>query len=140
MAGVPTNGPTTDQSVAELTRQLADQTTRLVREEVELAKAELAEKGKRAGMGAGMFGGAGVVGLYAVGALVAAAILGLATAVDGWVAALIVGVVLAAVAGLLALVGKGKVQQATPPVPEQAISSTKEDVETAKARAQEGRR
>jgi MFS family permease len=122
--------------VAELTRQLADQTTRLVRSEVELAKAELAEKGKRAGM----FGGAGVVGLYAVGALVAAAILGLATAVDGWVAALIVGVVLAAVAGVLALVGKGKVQQATPPMPEQAISSTKEDVETAKARAQEGRR
>jgi MFS family permease len=140
MASIPTDGPATDQSVPELTRQLADQTTRLVRAEVELAKAELAEKGKRAGIGAGMFGGAGVVGLYAVGALVAAAILGLATAVDGWVAALIVGVVLAAAAGILALVGKGKVQQATPPVPEQAIDSTKVDVETAKSRAQEGRR
>jgi Putative Actinobacterial Holin-X, holin superfamily III len=82
MASAPTNGPATDQSVPELTRQLADQTTRLVRAEVELAKAELTEKGKRAGIGAGMFGGAGVVGLCAVGALVAAAILGLATAVD----------------------------------------------------------
>jgi MFS family permease len=140
MASAPTNGPAADQSVAELTRQLAEQTTRLVGEEVELAKAELAEKGKRAGIGAGMFGTAGVVGLYALGALVAAAILGLATAVDGWVAALIVGGVLAAVAGVLALVGKGKVQQATPPLPEQAISSAREDVETAKARAQEARR
>jgi MFS family permease len=129
-----------DASMAELARQLSDQTTQLARQEVALAKAELAEKGKRAGIGAGMFGGAGLVGLYAVGALVAAAILGLATAVDAWLAALIVGVVLAAVAGVLALVGKGKVQEATPPVPEAAISSAKEDVETAKARAQEGRR
>ena len=135
MASAPANGPATDQSVAELTRQLADQTTRLVREEVELA-----EKGKRAGIGAGMFGTAGVVGLYALGALVAAAILGLATAVEGWLAALIVGAVLAALAGVLGLVGKGKVQQATPPLPEQAISSARKDVETAKARAQEARR
>jgi MFS family permease len=87
-----------------------------------------------------MFGGAGLAGAYAVGALVAAAILGLATAVDGWLAALIVGLVLAAVAGVLALVGKNKVQEATPPLPEEAISSTKQDVETVKARAQEGRR
>ena len=129
-----------DRPTSELLKQLSDQTTTLVRQEIELAKLEFREKGKKAGMGAGMFGGAGVVSLYAVGALVAAAILGLATGLDGWVAALIVGVVLAAVAGVLALVGKGKVQQATPPVPEQAIDSTKEDVETAKARAQEGRR
>jgi len=81
-----------------------------------------------------------LVGAYAVGAFVAAAILGLATAVDGWLAAVIVGLVLAAVAGVLALVGKNRVQEATPPLPEEAISSAKQDVETVKARAQEGRR
>jgi MFS family permease len=140
MAGAQTNGPASDQSMAELTRQLADLTTSLVRHEVELAKAELAEKGKRAGMGAGTFGGAGVVALYVVGALVAAAISGLAMAVDAWLAGLIVGLVLAAVAGVLALIGKGKVQQATPPMPEQAITSAQEDVETVKARAHAGRR
>jgi MFS family permease len=140
MAGAQTNGPASDQSMAELTRQLADQTTSLVRHEVELAKAELAEKGKRAGIGAGTFGGAGVVALYVVGALVAAAISGLAMAVDAWLAGLIVGLVLAAVAGVLALIGKGKVQQATPPMPEQAITSAQKDVETVKARAHAGRR
>ena len=129
-----------DASVAELVRQLSDQTTLMARQEVALAKVELAEKGKRAGLGAGMFGGAGLAGVYAVGAFVAAAILGLATAVDGWLAALIVGLVLAAVAGVLALVGKNRVQEATPPLPEEAISSAKQDVETVKARAQEGRR
>ena len=86
-----------------------------------------------------MFGGAGIVGLYAVGALVAAAILGLATAVAPWLAALIIAVVLAAIAGILALQGKTKVQQATPPVPEQATESVKEDVQWAKTRAQRTR-
>ncbi len=131
--------PNSEQPVAELVKQLSEQTSRLARQEVELAKAELAMKGKRAGIGAGMFGGAGVFGLYAAGALIAAAVLGLATAVAAWLAALIVGVVLAAVAGVLALQGKTKVQQATPPVPEQATESVKEDVQWAKQRAQEGR-
>jgi membrane protein len=140
MAEQGNNDLASEASMAELVRQLSDQTTLLARQEVALAKAELAEKGKRAGLGAGMFGGAGLAGAYAVGALVAAAILGLATAVDGWLAALIVGLVLAAVAGVLALVGKNKVQEATPPLPEEAISSAKQDVETVKARAQEGRR
>ena len=140
MAEQGNNNPASEASVAELVRQLSDQTTLLARQEVALAKAELAEKGKRAGVGAGMFGGAGLVGAYAVGAFVAAAILGLATAVDGWLAAVIVGLVLAAVAGVLALVGKNRVQEATPPLPEEAISSAKQDVETVKARAQEGRR
>jgi membrane protein len=126
--------------MGELVRQLSDQTTALVRAEVELAKAELAEKGKRAGIGAGMFGGAGVVALYAVGALTAAAILALATAVDGWLAALIIGVVYAVLAGALALMGRGKVQQATPPLPERAVETTKEDVDMVKARAKDGRR
>jgi len=140
MAQQGNNNLASEASMAELVRQLSDQTTLLARQEVALAKAELAEKGKRAGVGAGMFGGAGLVGACAVGAFVAAAILGLATAVDGWLAAVIVGLVLAAVAGVLALVGKNRVQEATPPLPEEAISSAKQDVETVKARAQEGRR
>jgi membrane protein len=128
-----------DASVAELVKQLSEQTSRLARQEVELAKAELQVKGKRAGIGAGMFGGAGIFGFYAVGALVAAAILGLSTAVAAWLAALIVTAVLGALAGVLALQGKTKVQQATPPVPEQATESVKEDVQWAKTRAQAGR-
>jgi predicted phage tail protein len=122
-------------SVPELVKQLSEQTSRLARQEVELAKAELALKGKRAGIGAGMFGGAGIFGFYALGALVATAILALATAVTAWLAALIVTVVLGAIAGVLALQGKTKVQQATPPVPEQATESVKEDVQWAKTRA-----
>jgi tetrahydromethanopterin S-methyltransferase subunit C len=128
-----------EQSIGELTKQLSDQTTLLVRQEVELAKAELAQKGRQAGLGAGMFGGAGLMGLYALGALTAAAILALDTAMKGWLAALIVAVVYAAVAGALALVGKGRVQQATPPVPEQAIDSAKEDVEWTKQRVKSAR-
>ncbi len=128
-----------DRPVGELLRELSEQTTTLVRQELELAKLELTEKGKRAGVGAGMFGGAGVVGLYAVGALTACLILALATAMTGWLAALIVAVVYGAGAGLLALSGKSKVQQAVPPVPEQATESVKEDVQWTKTRAKQGR-
>lgn len=129
-----------DRSTAELLRQLSQQTGDLVRQEMELAKAELTGKGKAAGLGAGMLGGAGLVALYAMGALTASAILALAIVLDAWLAALIVGVGYAAVAGILALTGKKKVEQATPPVPEQAIESTKEDVEWTKQRAQAARR
>ena len=131
--------PNSEESIAELVKALSEQTSRLARQEVELAKTELAAKGRRAGIGAGMFGGAGVVGLYAVGALTATAILGLATAVDAWLAALIVTAVLGAIAGILALQGRSKVRQATPPVPEQATESVKEDLQWTKARAQAGR-
>jgi nitrate/nitrite transporter NarK len=120
-------------------RELSAQTSTLVRQELELAKLELTEKGKQAGIGAGMFGGAGVVGLYAAGALTACLILALATAMTGWLAALIVAVVYGAVAGGLALMGKAKVKQAVPPVPEQATESVKEDVQWTKTRAQQGR-
>ena len=123
----------------ELLKDLSDQTTTLVRQEIELAKAEMTAKGKQVGIGAGAFGGAALVGLYAFGALTAAIVLALSTAVDGWLAALIVGVVYAAVAGVLALVGKTKTQAGAPPVPERAISSTKEDVEWAKTRAKSAR-
>jgi MFS family permease len=132
-------GPQHEASAAELVTQLSEQTSRLVRQEMELAKAELAAKGKRAGLGAGLFGGAGTLGFYALGVLVAAAVLGLATAVSAWLAALIVAVVLGTVAGILALAGKEKVSEATPPVPEQTTESVKEDVRWAKSRAQAGR-
>jgi hypothetical protein len=135
-----TRGGENDRSTAELLRQLSEQTGDLVRKEMELAKAELRVKGKAAGLGAGMFGGAGLVALYAVGALTACVILALAIVVDAWLAALIVGVAYAAIAGILAMTGKKKVEQATPPVPEQAIESTKEDVEWTKQRAQAARR
>jgi Putative Actinobacterial Holin-X, holin superfamily III len=134
---------TTDRrepSAADLVRQLSEQTSRLVRQEVELAKAELTVKGKRAGAGAGMFGGAGVSGLYALGALTAAAIAALALAMATWLAALIIAVLWAAIAGVLALTGRSKVQQAMPPVPKDSVDSVKEDVQWTKARAQQGRR
>jgi MFS family permease len=139
MTEPPGNGAS-EASVAELVKQLSEQTSRLARQEVELAKAELQTKGRRAGIGAGMFGGAGIFGFYAFGALTAAAILGLATAVAGWLAALIVSAALGVIAGLLALQGKNRVQAASPPVPEQATESVKEDVQWAKTRAQAGRR
>ena len=121
-----------DRPIGDLVRQLSDQTTML-------AKAEMTAKGKQLGAGAGLFGGAGVLGLYAVGAITACLILALSTAVAGWLAALIVGVVYAAIACVLALIGKKKTQAGAPPVPERAISSTKEDVEWAKTRAKTAR-
>ena len=124
----------------ELMRQLSDQTATLVRQELELAKAELTVKGKRAGVGAGMFGAAGVFGLYALGALTATVILALSLAMKGWLAALIVTVVYGAIAGVLALAGKSNVSKGVPPVPEQTVETVREDVEVAKQRAKEGRR
>jgi uncharacterized membrane protein YqjE len=124
-----------DRSVSDLVQQLSQQTATLVRQEMRLAQTELQEKGKRAGMGAGMFGGAGLVALYGVGALLAAAILAIGTAVDPWIAAVIMGVALLATAGLLALLGKRQVDQATPPKPEQAMASVQRDVDEVKERA-----
>jgi hypothetical protein len=127
------------RSVSELLQQLTEQTTRLTQKEIELAKAEMAVKGKRIGLGAGAFSGAGLLALLALGALTAAAILALATAVDAWLAAVIVAVAYLALAGLLALIGRSKVEEATPPVPEQTVESVKRDVELTKDKAKEGR-
>src|SRR5688572_3805847 len=135
-----TNSTQSEKSLSELTRQLSDQTTALVRQEVELAKAELREKGKAAGLGAGMFGGAGALGLYALGALTACLILAFATFLDAWLAALVVAAGYGAIAGILALTGRKKVEEGTPPLPEQAIESTKEDVQWTKQRARAARR
>jgi uncharacterized membrane protein YqjE len=137
-----TNGTSDDlreRPIGELLKQLSEETTTLVRQELELAKAEMAEKGKKAGKGAGMFGGAGVVGFLALGALTAALILALDTGMKAWLAALIVGLVYAAIAGVLALTGKKEVQQATPPVPEQTVESVKEDVQWAKTQTPSAR-
>ena len=126
---------TKDQPVGELVKQLSEQISALVRRELQLAQLELQEKGKRAGIGAGLFGGAGAIALYGLGVLIAAAVLVVATAVEAWLAALIVGVVLLAIAGLAGLMGKKQVDQAVPPAPEQAIQSTKRDVSEVKERA-----
>jgi uncharacterized membrane protein YqjE len=123
----------------ELVKDLSAQVSTLVRQELELAKVELTEKGKQAGIGAGMFGGAGLFALYGVGALIACAILALSTAVAGWLAALIVAVVLLAVAGVMALMGKARTQRAAPPVPEQTVETIKEDVRYTKEHVAEAR-
>ena len=136
-----TNGRTElhDRPMGELVKQLSDQTTALVRAEVELAKAELSEKGKKAGMGAGMFGGAGLFGVFGFAALTTAFFAALDLGMVTWLAALIVAVVYFAIAGIAALMGKKKVDQATPLAPQQAIDTTKADVELAKARVKEAR-
>jgi uncharacterized membrane protein YqjE len=128
-----------ERPVGELLKQLSAETATLVRQELELAKAEMAEKGKRARVGAGMFGGAGLFGLLASGALTVCFIAALDAAMPLWVAALIVALVYAAVAGALAVTGKERMNQATPPVPEQTQDSVKEDVEWAKTRARSAR-
>jgi Putative Actinobacterial Holin-X, holin superfamily III len=127
------------RSVADLLTQASDQTATLVRQELELAKSELTIKGKQVGLGAGMFGGAGVFGVYAFGALTAAIILALSLAVTGWVAGLIVAVAYGAIAGVLALQGKKKVKAGTPPLPEQSVQSVKADLHSTKQHIKEGR-
>lgn len=124
------------RSMAELVHQLSEQTSTLIRQELRLATAELKEKGRHAGFGVGMFGGAGLVALYGVGALVAAAIIGLGTLVEPWLAAVIAGVALLTFAGIAAVLGKRQVEQATPPTPEQAVESVQRDIKTVKERVQ----
>jgi Putative Actinobacterial Holin-X, holin superfamily III len=127
--------PEADRPLGELVEDLSRQTSTLIRQEMRLAQAELAEKGRHAGKGAGMFGGAGLIALYGVGALIAAAIVCLATVIEPWIAGAAIGAALLALAGLLALTGKKELDEANPPKPEQAIDSVHEDVETVKARA-----
>jgi uncharacterized membrane protein YqjE len=123
----------------DLLRELSNQTTTLVRQEIELLKAELTEKGKTAGVGVGMFGGAGLFGVFAFAALTTCIIAALTEVMSLWLAALIVTVVYAAVAAVLGLRGRDKVQEATPIAPEQTTESVKEDVQWAKTRAQSSR-
>src|SRR5947199_10241667 len=133
------NNDLRDNSVGELLRQLSQETTTLVKQELDLAKAEMSEKGRQAGVGAGLFGGAGVSGLLALIFLSLAIVAAIDTATYAWLAALSVGVLWAVAAAVLALQGREKVQQAVPPAPEQAIESTKEDVQWAKTQAKYAR-
>ena len=128
-----------DRSMGELLKQLSEQTTRLVHQELELAKAEITQKARQAGQGAGMFGGAGALGLAALGALTACFILALNAIMPAWLAALIVAVIYGAIAAFLALRGRDKVKQATPLVPEQTVETVKEDVEWAKTQMRSDR-
>lgn len=129
-----------DQSIPDLMRQLAAETSTLVRQELDLAKAEMSQKGKQAGVGVGLFGAAGIVALLALGALTACLIAVLSLAMHVWVAALIVTVVYAVIAAGLASAGRTRLKQGLPPKPEQTVESVKEDVEWTKTQAKSGRR
>jgi uncharacterized membrane protein YqjE len=127
-------------STGELVKQLSEQTTTLVRKEIELARAELTAKGKVAGQGAGMFGGAAVAGLLALGTLTVVILALLDKAMDLWVAALVVTLVYGAVAAVLAMRGRDRVKEGMPPAPEQTVETVKEDVQWAKSQARSARR
>ncbi len=121
-----------DPTLGALVHDMTEQMSTLVRDEMRLAQAEMTQKGKAAGLGVGLFGGAGVVALYGIGTLIATVVLLLSLAMSPWLAALIVTVVLFAIAGVLALQGKNSVSKATPVQPEQAIEGVKEDIATVK--------
>jgi hypothetical protein len=125
----------TEASAGELVKHLTEQVSLLIRDELKLAEYEMTRKAKRIGRGAGMFGGSGLVALYAIGCLLAAAIIGLASVLPAWAAALIVGGALLVIAGVAALMGKSQVSKGVPPVPEQTVQSVKADVEEIKERA-----
>jgi uncharacterized membrane protein YqjE len=121
-----------DPTLGALVNQLTTEVPELIRSEIRLAQAEMTEKGKRAGIGIGMFSGAGLLAFFGFGTLLATAILALALVMDAWLAALIVTVVLFIAAAVLALMGKNKVQEATPAMPERAVVGVKEDIATVK--------
>ncbi|WP_328988967.1 phage holin family protein [Kribbella sp. NBC_01245] len=125
-------GSTGDEHVGELVGQLSADVSRLVRDELQLAKLELKDKGKQAGIGLGLFGGAGTIALYGLGAFITAAILGLAQAVPAWLSALLIGVVLFVIAAIAALLGKRHVSEATPPMPEHVVEGMHQDIEALK--------
>jgi predicted lipid-binding transport protein (Tim44 family) len=130
-----------DRPIGELLRQLSQETSTLVKQELELAKAEMAKKGKDAGVGAGFVGGGALFGLGAFGALTACVIALMATALDHvWLAALIVAVVYAAIGAVLAQRGKDKIREAAPPAPEQTVETVKEDVEWARTQTRSAAR
>jgi uncharacterized membrane protein YqjE len=117
-----------EASIGQLASRLSEQVSRLVHEELTLAQVEAKQKAKRMGIGFGMFGASGALAFYGLGVAIAAGVLGLATALDAWLSAVIVAVVLFVLAGIIAITGKKSVKQASPPVPRDAIESTKADV------------
>ena len=129
-----------DRPIPVLLRELGDEIATLVRQEFELAKVEIAEKAKPAAVSVGMFGGTALFALGAFGALTAFLIALIALALPVWAAALIVTAVYGIVAGVLAMTGKKKLQEAAPLIPEQTAQTVKEDIEWAKTRAKSGAR
>jgi uncharacterized membrane protein YqjE len=128
--GATRHNHTGDESTADLVKRAAEQISKLVRDELKLAQAELAEKGKHAGFGLGLFGAAGAVALYGVLGLLTAATLALGLVMPYWLAALLIGVALLGIAGVLAAVGRTQVKQAAPPVPSETVASVKADIDT----------
>jgi hypothetical protein len=124
-----------EHSTAELVEQVAQQVSVLVRDELKLARVEMTGKGKQVGAGLGMLGGGGLIALYGVGCLIACAIIAIGHVLTAWLAVLVVGVALLAVAGVAAMAGKGRMLRATPPVPRQAASSMRADMEEIRERA-----
>jgi uncharacterized membrane protein YqjE len=140
MAELNNSTDSRDRPIGELLRDLSQEATTLVRKEIELAKAELTEKGRKAGAGAGMFGGAAAFALVALGTLAACLVAALDAALPLWLAALIVAIAFAGVAGVLALRGKRQTEEAMPPAPEQTIETVKEDIEWGKSQMQSVRK
>ena len=134
-AGTTGPGGQQERSAGELVKELSELVPRLVRDEIRLAQAEMARNGKQMGVAAGAFAGGGLIALYAVGCLLACAIIAISGVVAAWLAALIVGAALLAVSGIAALVGKNRLSKATPPVPREAIGGLQADVHEVKEKA-----
>ncbi|MGC0337848.1 phage holin family protein [Streptomyces sp. SLBN-8D4] len=134
--GSPRTGEGAQEPVGDLVQRASQQLSQLVRDEMRLAQAEMTQKGKRFGKGGGLFGGAGLVGVLTLQALVATGIAALSLVMDVWVAALIVTAVLAAITALMAALGKQQISKASPPTPEQTMDSVKTDVAEIKEKAQ----
>jgi hypothetical protein len=126
--------PEREASTSELVKQLSEHVSALVRDELKMARLEMTRKGRFAGLGAGMYGASGLAALYAIACMLAAAIIAIAGVIRPWLAALIVGLVLAVVSAVAALMGRSRMRRATPPMPEQAVEGTKADVEEVKGR------
>ncbi|MFE2521638.1 phage holin family protein [Streptomyces mirabilis] len=133
--GSPRTDSRTQEPVGDLVQRASQQLSQLVRDEMRLAQAEMTEKGKRFGKGGGLFGGAGLMVVLTLQALVATVIAALSLALDVWAAALIVTAALAAVTALMAALGKRQISKASPPTPEQTIDSVKADVAEIKEKA-----
>jgi len=133
--GNPPDGGAHEVPTGQLVKQLSEEVSRLVRDEVRLATLEMTGKAKTAARGAGLFGGSGVLAFYGTGCLLAAAIIALAGVVRPWLAALIIGAALFVTAGIAAMAGKGQLKKSTPPIPSQATESVKADVEQIKESA-----
>jgi len=131
-SGAPAPPPPDEPTLGALVHDLTQQVPQLIRSEIRLAQAEMTEKGRRAGLGIGMFSAAGLLAFLGLSCLVATAVLALAHALPDWLSALLVGVALFAAAAVAGLVGRREVQQATPPAPEHAIEGVKEDIAVVK--------